>query len=123
MTDLDQLQRQLSAWRRRQTGRTRLPEALWSAARDLARTHGPSLVARTLRLDYYQLRRRVAGTSRLPTASPTFIEVQGEPTSGTGCAESLVELFDGDAARMTLRVRSDAATLVALAESFWKRPR
>ena len=37
--------------------------------------------------------------------------------------ESVVELRDGGAARMTLRVGWDTATLVALAESFWRRPR
>ena len=38
-------------------------------------------------------------------------------------AESVVELCDGSAARMTLRVRGDSTTLVALAESFWRRRR
>jgi len=32
-------------------------------------------------------------------------------------------LDDGTGARMTLRVGGDPATLVALAESFWRRPR
>jgi len=72
-TDLTQLQRQLSAWRRKQSGRTGLPEAVWSAAVDLARTQGPSLVARALRLDYYKLRQRLAGTALLPTAPTTFV--------------------------------------------------
>ncbi len=51
-TDLNQLQRQLATWRRRQTGRARLPEGLWRAAAELARGQGASTVARTLRLDY-----------------------------------------------------------------------
>ena len=122
-TDLNQLQRQLFAWRRQQSGRPRLPEAVWSAATELARNQGPSLVARTLRLDYYKLRQRLAGPSSLLTALPTFVEVKGEPTSGSGLEESSVELSDGTGARMTLRVRSELATLVALAQSFWRRRR
>jgi len=122
-TDLNQLRRQLSAWRREQSGRTRLPEALWRAATDLARTQGPSRVARVLRLDYYKLRKRLAVTASLLQAPPAFVELKGAPMFGTGPDESVVELSDGTGARMALRVRHDVATLVALAESFWRRPR
>jgi hypothetical protein len=120
-TDLNQLRRQLSAWRREQSRRTRLPEALWRAARDLARTQGPSRVARALRLDYYKLRKRLAATSSLLPAPPVFVELKGAPMSEAGSGESVVELSDGREAKMTLRVRHDVATLVALAESFWRR--
>jgi len=120
-TDLNRLQRQLSAWRREQSGRTRLPEVLWRAATDLARTQGPSRVARALRLDYYKLRKRLAATTSLLPAPPAFVELKEAPMSGTGPGESVVELSDGRGARMTLRVRSEIATLVALAESFWRR--
>jgi len=122
-TDLNRLQRQLSAWRQKRTGRTRLPEAVWGAATDLARTQGPSLVARALRLDYYKLRQRLTGTSSFPTVPATFVEVKSAPLAGADGDESSVELVDGTGARMTLRVRSDLATLVALAQSFWRRRR
>lgn len=122
-TDLNRLQRQLSAWRQKRTGRTRLPEAVWGAATDLARTQGPSLVARALRLDYYKLRQRLTGTSSFPTVPATFVELKGAPLAGADGGESSVELVDGTGARMTLRVRSDLATLVALAQSFWRRRR
>jgi len=122
-TDLNQLRRQLSAWRREQSGRTRLPEALWRAATDLARTQGPSRVARALRLDYYKLRKRLAATTSLLPAPPVFVELKGAQMFGTGPGESVVELSDGRGARMALRVRHDVTTLVALAESFWRRPR
>lgn len=76
-TDLKHLQRQLSGWRQEQSSRTRLPEAVWSAATDLARTHGPILVARRLRSDYYKLRQRLARHASLLTGPPTFVEVPG----------------------------------------------
>jgi len=122
-TDLNRLQRQLSAWRQKRTGRTRLPEAVWGAATDLARTQGPSLVARALGLDYYKLRQRLTGTSSFSAVPATFVEVKGAPRAGADGGESSVELVDGTGARMTLRVRSDVATLVALAQSFWRRRR
>jgi|GEM_PF-6045727 len=41
-TDLNELQRQLSAWRGAQRGRSRLPEQLWTAAATVAKTDGVS---------------------------------------------------------------------------------
>jgi hypothetical protein len=120
-TDLAQLQRQLSAWRRRQSGRARLPEPLWSAATELARTHGASRVSRALRLDYYRLQRRGAPSGSGPGAPPAFVEVEGAPLGGAGPGEVSVEWVDGTGARMTLRGPSDLASLVALVESFWRR--
>jgi len=121
-TDLNRLQRQLSGWRRRQAGRARLPETVWKAATELARTQGPSLVARTLRLDYYKLREQLAGTSSLQTTTPAFVEVKDQWMSEAVTDQAAVELSDGTGARMTLRVRSDLTTLMALAQSFWRRP-
>ena len=122
-SDLHRLQQQLFAWRRNQTGPARLPERLWHAATELARSRGPSTVARTLRLDYYKLRARLTSTPADGEATPTFVEVKVPATARGAARESVVELDDGTGARMTLRVRGDAATLVALAESFWRRPR
>jgi hypothetical protein len=74
-------------------------------------------------LDYYKLRKQLAATSSPLAAPPAFVELKEAPMFGTGPAESVVELSDGTGARMALRVRHDVATLVALAESFWRRPR
>jgi len=122
-TDLRQLQRQLSTWRRQRSGRVRLPEALWQSAATLAQRHGASLVARTLHLDYYKLRRRSAGGASPAESAPAFVELQVAPALGPSGSEASVELSDGTGARMTLRVRSELPTVVALAESFWRRPR
>jgi hypothetical protein len=122
-TDLKQLQRQLSDWRRKQTGLVRLPEALWSAATKLARTHGAGVVARTLRLDYYKLRARVNVNAVPLSKAPAFVEVKGPVLPGTPPEECKVELFDDSGAGMTLVIPGDLSTLLALAQSFWSRPR
>jgi hypothetical protein len=135
-TDLHRLEQQLRAWRRSQAGRARLPESLWRAAAELACSQGPSTVARTLRLDYSKLRERVAASAPAGVVAPAcrvealgarrrpdFVEVK-LPARATGSTrESVVELADGTGARMRLRVSGDPTTLVALAESFWSRPR
>lgn len=122
-TDLEHLQRELSVWRRKQTGPVRLPEAMWIAATELARTHGTGLVARTLRLDYYKLRSRAKSKTGPEATPPTFLEVKGSQLPGVVPEEGKVELFDGTGAGMTLPLRGDLATLLALAQSFWSRPR
>lgn len=122
-TDLRQLQRQLDTWRRQQSGRVRLPEAVWLSAATLVQRHGTGVVARTLHLDYYKLRQRSVGSPSPAGTTPAFVELQVAPTPGPSCGEAAVELSDGTGARMTLRVRSELPTVVALAESFWRRPR
>jgi hypothetical protein len=119
-TDLNQIQRQLSAWRRRKTGRSRIPDDLWIAATELAKIHGTGLVARVLRLDYYKLRERVCGMGpSLPGAA--FVEVKGAELASMGPEESVIELSDGGGGRMSLRVRADLSMLTALVQSFWRR--
>ena len=72
-----QLQRQLDQFRSTQPQRTKLPEPLWQAAVELARQHGIYPVAHPLRLDYMQLKKRLAGvlSSRRRTTKPAFVEL------------------------------------------------
>lgn len=84
-----QLQRQLEQFRGSHAHRTRLPGSLWQAAVALAREHGLYAVARPLRLDYAQLKKRLGGVvlvapkpasavSSKPakkSAAPAFVEL------------------------------------------------
>ena len=76
-----QLQRQLEQFRGSQTGRTKLPEALWQAAVELARQYGVYAVAHPLRLDYTRLKQRLGATAIRPRKGnkPAFIELIGHP--------------------------------------------
>jgi hypothetical protein len=83
-----QLQRELDQFRSTQPHRTRLPEALWQAAVELARQHGLHPVAHPLRLDYMGLKRRLEG---LPSAqkkapAPAFVElITAHPATVAEC--------------------------------------
>ena len=72
-----QLQRQLDQFRGTQPQRTKLPEALWQAAVELARQHGVYPVAHPLRLDYTGLKKRLGGspTFRRRVTKPAFVEL------------------------------------------------
>ena len=72
-----QLQRELDQFRSTQPHRTRLPEALWQAAVELARQHGVYPVAQPLRLDYTGLKKRLGevASSKKKAAKPAFVEL------------------------------------------------
>ena len=122
-TDLDQLHRQLVAWRRSRPRRCAVPRQVWDAATALAATHGPSLVAQTLHLDFYKIRARLQGKRSLPPA-PAFVEIPwpgpaAVPAPGGACT---VELSDAGGARLSMRLPgTDTAAVLALAQAFWGR--
>jgi hypothetical protein len=121
-TDLNQLRHQLARWRQSQAGASRLPEALWTSAATLALTHGVGPVARTLRLDYNKLKRQVSPpTQAVPVAPASFVELQPRewlPPVATACR---IELSDPQGAKMTLELPCDSATVVGVAQAFWRR--
>lgn len=124
-TDLNDLRHHLDSWRQLQSGRSPLPAPLWEAAAHLARSKGVSLVARTLRIDFYKLQQRVRVSSvaqrSLPTKAATpFVELKLDATAARPSAGGVVELFDGPQRRLRLETGHDRALWLALAESFWR---
>ena len=72
-----QLQRQLDQFRSTHPRRSKLPEALWQAAVELARQHGIYPVSHPLRLDYVGLKKRLGGSRRARhrRPKPAFVEL------------------------------------------------
>jgi hypothetical protein len=118
-TDLAALQRQVTAWRRAQRGRSRLPEDLWTAAAALARSEGVRWVPRALRLDFHRLKRRCtqgAGDALSPAALPAFVEVQLGPSIPEPTHRWRIELHDESANRLTIEMGNEIPALVAVVE-------
>lgn len=63
------LRHELSHWRSENKAPKRIPEGIWQRAVQLAQQHGTGLVARTLKLDYGCLKRRIVGPN-LVKSSP-----------------------------------------------------
>jgi hypothetical protein len=126
-TDLNVLHQQLTAWRRRQPGRGRLPETVWKSAAALARSQGVSQVSRLLRLDYYKLSRCTAERTQPPaepSPSATFVEVALSEASGpTARSGYRAEVRDGTAATLTLHLGRDVDAVVAVVQAFGRRGR
>ncbi len=122
-TDLSLLQSQLDGWRQRQSGLRRLPPEFWDAASQLARSQGVSLVARTLRIDFYRLQRQARGQrppAPVKAAANRFIELKLDSHPAAGPEVGLVELIDGPDRRIRIQTGRDPASWIALARSFWR---
>ena len=133
---LEGLRRRFEGWRRTRKVRSRIPEPLWAAAVRVASTYGIHRTAKTLRVDYYSLKKRVEGTpavtaSKMPgtpavsaskvpaeAAGATFLELP--PSAWPGPGECTLELEDTSGAKMRVHFKGFAAPdLVALSRSFW----
>ena len=69
---VERLKRQLGRWRKRRRRGERMPERLWEAAREVAQQLGLAPASRLLKLDYYNLKRRLEERA---VSEPTFIEL------------------------------------------------
>ena len=122
---LDGLRRRFEQWRRTRKARSRIPEPLWAAAVKVAGTYGIHRTAKTLRVDYYALKKRAAGTpavtaSKAPaeTGGATFLELP--PSVWPGPSECMLELEKAGGAKMRVHVKGvEAPDLAALSRSFW----
>jgi len=103
-----QLQRQLDQFRSTQSRRTKLPEALWQAAVELARQHGVYAVAHPLRLDYMGLKKRLGGVPsfRRKATKAAFVElIAPRPATLEDCVIEFESVAGGK-----MRIHSKAAT-------------
>jgi hypothetical protein len=123
--DMARAARQFAQWRRTHAFGSRIPTALWDAAVDLAVQHGLSRTATTLKLGYYDLKKRLGerpsagGLAQNGAALPTFVELTPAPL-GKAC-ECTIELEKRDGSRMRIEVKgASAPDLAAVSRSFWE---
>lgn len=103
-----QLQRQLEQFRSTRPRRTKLPEALWQVAVELARQHGVYPVAHPLRLDYTRLKKRLDGspTLRRKATKPAFVELVAP--SHTQLEECAIEFESSSGSKMRIQWKATA---------------
>jgi hypothetical protein len=108
---LEQLRKRLDVWRKSSKPRTRIPENLWDAAVRAAAEYGINRTAKTLRLDYYNLKKRLAASVK--DQSPSFIELLPAASSAS---EYVMELESRNGTKMRIQVKGaetqDAITLI-----------
>jgi len=100
--------REFEQWRRRRSGRKRLPRELWEKAAALAREHGINRTARTLGLKYASLKKHLEaappGVSDPGKARPEFMELL-PPEMVSSSLECTIELENAGGGKMRMHVK------------------
>ena len=122
--DLQELSGRFEDWRRTRQGKLPIPEPLWAAAAELARSHGVCQTAQVLRLEYKKLKQltdREAGGKpvRRRRASPraTFVELAPPPIAA---AECVIEM-EGPRGKLRIQWKGTTAPdLAGLSRVLWE---
>ena len=111
-------------WRRDHKPPTRLPEHLWSLAVELAREYGLSRTARTLRLDYNGLKKRLECLAP-DDASPAIPPPPGVellPAGMNSTVECTLEREDAQGVKIRIHLKGrELPDLAALGRSLWSQ--
>ena len=104
--DLLHLSEQFEVWRSAHPPRSRLTEAMWVAAAELAHRYGVNTTAKTLRLDATRLKRRLPEGNPAQPAAARFLELLA--SAPTVAAECVVEV-ESSGGRMRVALKGVAA--------------
>ena len=119
---LEEVRIRFETWRRGKKPQSRIPKCLWKAAVEVCGEHPVHQVAKELRLNYTELKRRASasgGISVLPSPMPAgFVELSlGAASHPVSCT---VELESATGAK--LRMSSCGAfDPLELARAFWRQ--
>lgn len=120
---MEDVQRRFDAWRKTRKGRTSIPAPLWEAAVGLAGEYSAHRIARILRLNHTELRKRIDGikTADNAVASPgvDFVECSIPLAGSSGC---IIEMEGRHGGKMRVFLAGERPIdLAGLAGSFWDR--
>ena len=119
---LEEIKDNLENWRKTKTSmREPIPTKLWHQAVELCQKHSVSCVAKTLRLSYTDLRKRVYGPSiskrPINKKDPAFIEIKYQQPLLT--SEAIVEIEDKSGLKMRICFKGKPdVDLLSLAKVF-----
>jgi hypothetical protein len=116
---IDHLRKRFEDWRKSGRPRTRIPKRLWESAVQAAGQYGLNRTAKTLRLDYYNLKKRLDATSAVRETTPAFIELSPVTTGAT--QECVIELENRNGAKMRIHIKGmGLPDLTVLSSTFWR---
>lgn len=126
-TELPTLTRRFQTWRASRVRGQRIPAELWEAAMAVARVHGINATVAALKLNYYDLQRRLQGGAarqggRAP--APVFVELPAGSMSGGEGERGMVELVHAGGARLIVhRGAAGSDELLAVVKLFLRHGR
>lgn len=122
--DLHELAKQLAEWRRTHAVGARIPDWLWKWAAEVAGLHGVSQTATTLKLNYNNLKRRLAEkTAAVPLrreCMPADGFVELPPASLAMSCQCSIEFEKPCGSRLRMELTGSMPDLAALARGFWE---
>ena len=118
--DLVTAQEEFIRWRDGRKVGDRIPEPLWTLAARLAGRYGLHRVCKTLKLDYYGLKKRLeaAPAKHHSTAPPAFVELLPGSPGSTGCCTIECENPRGQRIRIHLDGR-EISELRSFCSELW----
>ncbi|HTG58206.1 MAG TPA: hypothetical protein VMG63_02165 [Terriglobia bacterium] len=121
--ELEQVRCRFELWRKTRKRCSPIPQVLWTSAAKLVRQHGLYRTARTLRLNYYSLKKRLSTIEDLPCRSPqkvpTFIELL--PAESSGSCACAIEMENARGEKMKIHLPGlGSPELAVLTQSFWR---
>ena len=112
--------RDLQRWRSQRKGRERIPEALWTAAGELAREHGVNQVSQVLHLEFNHLKRvaEAGEANGRKAATPAFVELI---TPQTSAERECVFQLEGRRGKLWIELKGmTTAELADISRSLWE---
>jgi hypothetical protein len=120
--ELRTLIQKLALWRRTRRRGQRIPEPLWNEATILARRSGVSSISAALKVNYYDLQRRVRGeriVQRQPCTEPTFVQLPPAVLPPTMGEHGVLEFVHSSGSRLIMRLPdAEPSQLLALVRAF-----
>jgi hypothetical protein len=122
--DLVQAAARFERWRRGTSAAGRIPDSLWKLAVNLAREHGLSRTATTLKLGYYDLKKRVAERAAFApssaggTAADGFVELSAAALAMP--CQCTIEFEKPCGSRLRIELKGSVPDLESLGRSFWE---
>jgi len=118
---LKEVKARFADWRRNRKGKAPIPDELWAAAAEVARTEGVSRTSTELSVEWNHLKRRMAaasGASSKP-APPRFVELVAP--RGESLPECVIEL-EGRRAKLRIQLKDASASYLAtLSRELWEQ--
>jgi hypothetical protein len=116
---LEEVNRRFGEWRQNRKGKAPIPDELWAAAVEVARKEGVSRTSTALRVEWNELKRRMARAKEAgETRPPAFVELIAplEPSF----SECSIEL-EGRGRTLRIQLKNTSASHVAaLSRELWE---
>lgn len=113
---LEEVKARFDEWRRSRKGKAPIPDELWAAAAEVARTEGVSRTSTELSVEWNHLKRRMAASPKPATAR--FVELVTPPAASV--PECTIEL-EGRRGKLRIQLKNISASYLAtLSRELWE---